>query len=203
LYRNGYFDQRVRVDGWQEDSGAQFDLGTVPLTPVPGIAGARHLAVVRTFGRDVHVRAWRMLVGRVPVYLLDSDLEENHPDDRLLLSQLYAGGPSLRLRQEWLLGVGGVRVLRAVGIHPEAWHANEGHAAFMMVERVRELCRSGLSFEEAVTQVRDRSIFTTHTPVPAGHDMFANSEVLECIGPIWEEMGIDQETLLRLGFHPN
>lgn len=202
LYRNGYFDQRVGLDGWQEDSGARFDLGSVPLTPMPGPDGARHLATVRTFGRDVHIRVWRLLVGRVPVYLLDSNLEENHEDDRFLLSQLYAGGPALRLRQEWLLGVGGVRVLRALGIAPEAWHANEGHAAFMMVERVRELCVSGLSFSDAMRQVREHSVFTTHTPVPAGHDMFANAEVSECAGPVWEDMGIDREAFLRLGYHP-
>jgi starch phosphorylase len=203
MYRNGYFDQKVRLDGWQEDSGARFNLASVPLTPIPGPGGALHLATVRTFGRDVHIRVWRMLVGRVPVYLLDSDLEENHPDDRQLLSQLYAGGPALRLRQEWLLGVGGVRVLRALGITPEAWHANEGHAAFMMVERVRELVVSGLTYEEAVDQVRERSIFTTHTPVPAGHDMFANSEVRECAGPVWKEMNIDEAEFLRLGYHPS
>lgn len=202
LYRNGYFDQRVGLDGWQVDSGARFDLSSVPLTPLPGANGALHMATVRTFGRDVHIRVWRLLVGRVPVYLLDSDLEENHPDDRPLLSQLYAGGPALRLRQEWLLGVGGVRVLRALGINPEAWHANEGHAAFMMVERVRELCVSGMSYEDAVREVRNHSVFTTHTPVPAGHDMFANSEVAECTGPVWEDMGIDRDAFLRIGYHP-
>ena len=95
-------------------------------------------------------------------------------DDRPLLSKLYSGGPALRLRQEWLLGVGGVRVLRALGIAPAAWHANEGHAGFMMLERVRELCAEGVAFDDAVRQVRASSVFTTHTPVPAGHDQFAS-----------------------------
>lgn len=203
LYRNGYFDQRVKLDGWQVDSGKPVRISSIPLTPVPGPNGARHLTTVRTFGRDVHIRVWRLLVGRVPVYLLDSDLEENHPDDRPLLSQLYAGGPALRLRQEWLLGVGGVRVLRALGVEPEAWHANEGHAAFMMVERMRELCVDGVPFADATRQVRNRSVFTTHTPVPAGHDLFANSEVAQCAGPVWEEMGIDRAAFLRLGYHPS
>ncbi|MEN9509383.1 MAG: hypothetical protein RLZZ621_1946 [Gemmatimonadota bacterium] len=202
LYRNGYFDQHITVDGWQEDSDARIDFTSVPLVPVPGRDGARHLVTVRTFGRDVHIRVWKMQVGRVPVYLLDSDLEENHPDDRPLLSKLYSGGPAMRLRQEWLLGVGGVRALRALGIDPAAWHANEGHAAFMMVERVRELCRTGIPFSDAVRRVREASIFTTHTPVPAGHDHFATAEVRECADGLWEEMGIDADAFLRIGYHP-
>lgn len=203
LYRNGYFDQHIRADGWQEDSDNRFELSSTPMTPLPGVNGAKHLVTVPTFGRDVHIRVWRMDVGRVPVYLLDSDIEENHPDDRPLLSKLYAGGPALRLRQEWLLGVGGVRALRALGIAPAAWHANEGHAAFMMVERVRELCMNGMSYKEAVSEVRNHSVFTTHTPVPAGHDMFANDQVVQCSGPVWEDMGINQQDFLRIGYHPN
>ena len=203
LYRNGYFDQHIRPDGWQEDSDNRFELSSTPMVPIAGVNGARHLVTVRTFGRDVHIRVWRMNVGRVPVYLLDSDIEENHPDDRPLLSKLYAGGPALRLRQEWLLGVGGVRALRAMGIEPAAWHANEGHAAFMMVERVRELCQAGLSFEEASKEVRNRSVFTTHTPVPAGHDMFSNEQVVQCAEPMWNDMGIDSKRFVRIGYHPS
>lgn len=206
LYRSGYFDQRIRTDGWQEDSADEISFDRVPLTKIAGPNGAKHLVTVRTFDRDVHIRVWRMQVGRVPVYLLDSDLEENHPEDRPLLSRLYSGGPAMRLRQEWLLGVGGVRVLRALGVAPAAWHANEGHAAFMMVERVREFCQSGLSYAEAVKQVRSCSVFTTHTPVPAGHDQFAIGDVRECAGGathgMWNEMGIDAAAFLRIGYHP-
>ncbi|HMS02625.1 MAG TPA: alpha-glucan family phosphorylase [Gemmatimonadaceae bacterium] len=202
FYRDGYFDQRIRPDGWQEDSPDTFALDSVPIEAVPGRDGAEHLTTVRTFGRDVHIRVWRMQVGRVPVYLLDSDLASNHPDDRPLLSKLYAGGPALRLRQEWLLGVGGVRVLEALGIAPAVWHANEGHAGFMLVERVRALCASGVTYEEAVRRVRATSVFTTHTPVPAGHDQFGVDQVAECMGPIWTEMGLTREQVLALGFHP-
>lgn len=202
LYRNGYFDQHIRVDGWQEDSDARISFRDVPVTPLPGRNGAKHLVTVNTFGRDVHIRVWTMQVGRVTVYLLDSDLEENHADDRPLLSKLYSGGPAMRLRQEWLLGVGGVRALRALGIHPAAWHANEGHAAFMMVERVRELTKQGLAYNEAVKQVRNASVFTTHTPVPAGHDHFPTHDVRACANGVWNDMGIDAETFLRIGFHP-
>ncbi len=200
-YMKGYFDQRLRADGWQEDSDDHVDPGLTPLVPVRGRHGEPHLAVVNTFGRPVHVQVWTMKVGRVPIYLLDTNLEENHPEDRTLLSKLYAGGPDLRLRQEWLLGVGGVRVLRAVGIDPGVWHANEGHAAFMMMERIRELVVAGSSFEEAVTQVRATTVFTTHTPVPAGHDAFEVEHLAACAGPIWEEMGISRETLFDLGLH--
>ncbi len=206
LYRHGYFDQRIRTDGWQEDSADKISFDRVPLTKILGADGQKHLVTVRTFDRDVHIRVWRMQVGRVPVYLLDSELEENHPDDRPLLSRLYSGGPAMRLRQEWLLGVGGVRVLRALGIEPAAWHANEGHAAFMMVERVRELCATGLSYADAVKQVRSCSVFTTHTPVPAGHDQFAVGDVHECAGGdangMWQAMGIEASTFLRIGYHP-
>src|SRR5690242_1784548 len=170
LYRAGYFNQRLRSDGWQEETDDRFDLAATPLEPIPGPEGRQSLVSVQVAGRDVHVRAWRLRVGRMPVYLLDSDLEENHPDDRQLLSQLYGGGHELRVRQEWLLGVGGVRVLRALGIQPSAWHANEGHATFMLVERVREAMSGGASFDAAVEQVRAVSLFTTHTPVAAGHD---------------------------------
>lgn len=202
LYRAGYFDQRVRLDGWQEDGDANFDTANTPITTLSGPGGEPYLAVVRTFGRDVHVRASRMMVGRTPIILVDADLEQNHPDDRQLLSKLYAGGPAMRLRQEWLLGVGGVRVLRALGYAPSAWHANEGHASFMLIERVRELTSAGTSFDAAVHAIREASTFTTHTPVPAGHDTFDREQILGCTGPVWEEMGVDADRFLAIGRHP-
>jgi starch phosphorylase len=202
FYTKGYFDQRLRIDGWQEDSDVRFDVETTPLDRVPGPGGEPYLVVVRTFGRPVHVGAWRMMVGRVPVFLLDTNLEQNDPADRDLSGKLYAGGPDMRLRQEWILGVGGVRVLRAVGIEPSAWHANEGHAAFMLVERIRELTAAGVPYADAVAQVRARSVFTTHTPVPAGHDRFSVDQVLACAGPVWEEMGLTPEAFLQIGSLP-
>src|SRR3954465_5202800 len=173
FYMKGYFDQRLRLDGWQQDSDEEFDVSLTPLVPVMGVRQEPFLTTIETSGRPVHVRAWRITVGRVPLYLLDTNLEMNHPDDRALMNKLYAGGPDMRLRQEWILGVGGVRVLRAMGINPAVWHANEGHAAFMMVERLREYVTQGRSFDEAVHLVRAQSVFTTHTPVPAGHDAFS------------------------------
>ena len=202
FYTKGYFDQRLRIDGWQEDSDVRFDIETTPLERIAGPTGEPWLTTVRTFGRPVHIAAWKMLVGRVPVYLLDTNLEQNDAADRDLSAKLYAGGPDMRLRQEWLLGVGGVRVLRALGIDPAAWHANEGHAAFMLVERLRELLAAGVQYPEAVAQVRARSVFTTHTPVPAGHDRFSPDQVLACAAPVWEEMGLTPEQFVGLGGHP-
>jgi starch phosphorylase len=202
FYRKGYFDQRLRLDGWQEDSDEEFDISLTPLEPVAGSKQQPYLTTVECSGRPVHVRAWRMMVGRVPIYLLDTNLEGNHPDDRGLMNKLYTGGPDLRIRQEWILGVGGVRLLRALGINPSVWHANEGHAAFMMIERLRELTVQGVPFSEAVSKVRGQGVFTTHTPVPAGHDAFSVEQLESCTGPIWKEMGVDRDTLFALGAHP-
>lgn len=204
LYTQGYFDQKLRLDGWQEDSAEHFEMMNTPLTQVLAPEGREYLTTVNTFGRDIHITAWRINVGSVPVYLLDTNLDVNEPADRELTSKLYAGGPDVRLRQEWILGVGGVRVLRAMGIQPAAWHANEGHAAFMMLERTREITSQGTPFRDAVAQVRARTIFTTHTPVPAGHDTFSSEQVAKCAGAQWmQELGTaTREELLGLGTHP-
>jgi len=202
LYTHGYFDQRLRLDGWQEDTDETFDVSLTPLERVRGPTGEPCLTTVQTGARFVCVSAWRMMVGRVPIYLLDTDLEQNDPADRALMHHLYAGQPELRLQQEWLLGVGGVRLLRALGSDPAAWHANEGHAAFMLLERVRELVGQGVTFDDAVRRVRETSVFTTHTPVPAGHDAFSVEQVEACVGRFWEELRVDRDTLLELGRHP-
>jgi starch phosphorylase len=202
FYQKGYFDQRIRLDGWQEDSDEVVDPATIPVTPLAGLQGAPHVAVIQTFGRPVYIRAWLMRVGRVPIYLLDTALEQNHEDDRALLNKLYGEGEDLRLRQEWILGAGGVRVIRALGIEPAVWHANEGHAAFMLLERVRELVAQGVAFEAAVAAVRHTSVFTTHTPVPAGHDNFDAEHVAQCIGPVWDELGVSREHFFHLAENP-
>jgi starch phosphorylase len=203
FYTKGYFDQRVRLDGWQEDSDEQFDPAITPLTPVAGPDGDPCVATVRIAGHTVAVGAWKMLVGRVTAFLLDTDFERNQPGDRELSHKLYGGGSEMRLRQEVLLGIGGVRVLRALGIAPAAWHANEGHAALMLVERLRELLAEGMPYGEAMARVRATSVFTTHTPVPAGHDRFAHGQFEGIAGPVWEDLGIPRETVWRLGRHPD
>jgi len=201
-YLKGYFDQRLRADGWQEDSDEVINATTTPLVPVFGPDGESSLVTLQTAGRDVHIGAWKLMAGRVPVYLLDTDLERNDPADRELSHKLYTGNPERRLKQEWILGVGGVRVLRAIGIDPAAWHANEGHAAFMFVERLRELAAGGMPFDEGVRRIRASSVFTTHTPVPAGHDTFPIEDVERVAGPFWEGMKISREEFARIGTHP-
>lgn len=202
LYLKGYFDQKLTLDGWQEDNEEQFDPLLTPLTPVPNPEGGRSLGSVRLYGRVVHVGAWEMVVGRTRILLLDANLEENDPLDRELTQKLYQGGDEARLCQEWILGVGGVRVLRTMGIHPDVWHANEGHAGFMMVERIREHVEKGIGLDEAVARVRARGVFTTHTPVPAGHDTFSIEQIDHTLAHYWDETDLDRETFLAFGKPP-
>jgi starch phosphorylase len=203
FYKKGYFDQRIRPDGWQEDSDDRINPDLTPLVPVAGPDGQDWLTELETFGRVIRIKAWTMRAGRSPIYLLDTDIPDNDPLDRTLTSRLYSGGLPMRLRQEWVLGVGGVRVLRAQGIDPAAWHANEGHAAFLMLERLREGVATGQEFGDAVLEVRRSTLFTTHTPVPAGHDHFDLSSVAECAGADFlMSFGPAAAHLLGLGVHP-
>jgi starch phosphorylase len=198
-YHGGYFDQRIGLDGWQRDSDDPIDPKTNPVVRVNAADGSPRLVTLSVAGRDVQIGAWRVMVGRVPVYLLDTQLEANNPADRELTARLYTSAPEWRLRQEWVLGVGGVRVLRALGINPEIWHANEGHAAFMHVERLREHLANGVALRPAEDQIRSSSVFTTHTPVAAGHDVFTSEQVEQITGPFWNAMGITRQQFMALG----
>src|SRR4051812_7995712 len=203
-YHGGYFDQQIGLDGWQRDSDDPIDPAVNPVARVTGTDGAPCLVPLTISGREVQIGAWRVMVGRVPVYLLDTDLDVNHPADRKLTARLYTSAPEWRLRQEWVLGVGGVRMLRALGINPEIWHANEGHAAFMYVERLRETLAGGVTLQAARDQIRSTSVFTTHTPVPAGHDVFTSEQLEQVTGPFWNAMGITRDQFMGLGNHgPN
>ncbi|MCA1791256.1 MAG: alpha-glucan family phosphorylase [Thioalkalivibrio sp.] len=202
LYSKGYFDQHLNLEGWQQGSEEAFDPRIMPLVRLHGPGGESALTSFETSGRQVAIGAWKLAVGRANLVLLDTNLPENEPEDRELTYQLYGGGQDHRLKQEWILGVGGVRVLRALGIAPGAWHANEGHATFMMVERLREHVAEGASLEEAVGLVRARTVFTTHTPVPAGHDMFPPELIESVCGSYHESLGIDRETFGEIGNHP-
>ncbi len=202
FYVKGYFDQKMSADGWQEDSDEVVSTAIMPLTPVLSATGDPALVSLRTAGRDVHIGAWRLMAGRVAVYLLDTDLERNDPADRELSHKLYTGDAERRLKQEWILGVGGVRILRALGIAPAVWHANEGHAAFMLIERLREMAQAGVPRDEAVRRIRASSVFTTHTPVAAGHDSFPMTDVERVTGPFWDGMHLDRDAFASLGRHP-
>ncbi len=200
LYSHGYFDQRFDDEGWQLQQDEVFDPERLPLRRLhPEDSG---LASVEVEGRTVQLGAWCMRVGRTPLYLLDSDLDDNDPADRILTGRLYESGEELRLKQEWILGVGGVRVLDALDVRPSVWHANEGHAAFMMVERARRAVEAGSTFDAALPDIRASSVFTTHTPVPAGHDNFSAEQVERVLGPVWEPLGLDRDAFMRIGYAP-
>jgi starch phosphorylase len=201
LYSRGYFDQSFDAEGWQLHHDEMFDPERMPLTRLHAVDG-RGLASIELEGRTVELGAWEMRVGRTPIYLLDSDLPSNDELDRELTGRLYESGEELRLKQEWILGVGGVRVLDALGVEPSVWHANEGHAAFMMVERARRAMDGGRSYEEVVPEIRARSVFTTHTPVPAGHDNFTVGQIERILGPVWESMGLGRDAFMEIGFAP-
>ena len=173
MYRRGYFRQTVDADGRQQHFYPDYDLRRLPLVPVAGPGGKPLRVQVALPGRQVHVRVWKATVGRVPVLLLDSDVRENDPADRPITSILYVHGREMRLCQEMVLGVGGYLALDAAGITPSVWHLNEGHSALVSFERIRRLMEAeGLPLAEAVATTSKTSVFTTHTPVPAGNEIF-------------------------------
>ena len=203
LYRQGYLRQRIDNEGWQHDVPAKLDPRAEPTTQVLNADGTPVFVEVDLGDNTGHLKlaVWKVQVGRVPIYLLDSDVEGNPEWTRQLSSRLYGGGAEHRLRQEIVLGIGGVRMLRALGIDPVYWHANEGHAALHLLERVREHVEAGLTFAEAVEAVRACTVFTTHTPVPAGHDIFTETMMDEHFGAYWPKLGVTREEFLALGVH--
>ena len=205
MYPQGYFRQHVNADGRQEEVYEQIDRERVPVAPAHGPDGAPIRITLALPDRMLHVAAWKVLIGRSVLYLLDSDLDANAPWDRELTGRLYGGDQSARLLQEIILGIGGVRVLRALGVKPTVWHANEGHTALMMVERLRERVAAGVEFDRAVEEVRASTIFTTHTPVAAGHDAFPFPLVetyIERLGDFGAAVDAYRERLYSMATHP-
>jgi glycogen phosphorylase len=198
-YPEGYFHQRVAADGRQEAVYDRRSPLELPLAPVSDAAGERLRVHVNVFGRDVAIQAWRVAVGRVPVYLLDVDVEGNHPDDRALLRRLYGGDQRTRIAHEIILGVGGVRLLRALELAPDAWHMNEGHSAFMALERCRELVAQGTPFAVAREIVAASTVFTVHTPVAAGNDAFPFDLVGQAFGSFHGALGLRPHEFFDLG----
>lgn len=201
MYPQGYFRQRIPSHGWQEAVYQQLDMSTAPMEPVRDENGQDIKISVNLAGRLVHARIWHIHVGRILLYLLDTDVDENDPWDRELSARLYAGDSETRIRQEIMLGIGGVRALRRLGIAPAVWHMNEGHSAFLILELIREYVGQGLSFEQAREKVRAQTVFTTHTPVPAGHDAFSLNMVEQYFHGFWDQMGINRDQFLALGGH--
>ncbi len=202
LYQKGYFRQRLGEHGEQFAIDEPFHPESMPLERIWGNGDDGSHAIVTLAGREVHLGVWRLAIGRTSIYLVDTDIERNHPDDRALSHQLYRGDLEMRLRQEIVLGIGGVRVLRSLGLDPGVWHANEGHAAFMVLERLKERVEAGASIDEALRQVSASTVFTTHTPVPAGHDYFPREMMEKYFTEYVSGMGMDAQTFFDLGRHP-
>ncbi|HUG47046.1 MAG TPA: alpha-glucan family phosphorylase [Candidatus Limnocylindria bacterium] len=199
FYRRGYFRQTIDADGHQEHAYPDYDPLRLPLRQVADDDGGPLRIPVELPGRTVWCAVWLAQVGRVPLLLLDTDIPENDDADRPITHILYVRGREMRLHQEIVLGVGGVRVLRALGIEPSAWHLNEGHSAFMIVERTREQTLRGVPPEEAFAQVKRNAVFTIHTPVSAGNERFDAGLVRRLASPLVESGGLDMERILELG----
>jgi starch phosphorylase len=202
MYPQGYVQQRISVDGWQQNVYEQIDWSVSPIRPVMTPNGDNFLMNFKLGPLDLQVAVWEIVAGRVRLFLMDTHVEGNSAQDREISGRLYGGDRTMRLRQEILLGIGGVRLLRALNVPCEQYHVNEGHSAFMFLELVREAVAAGQSFKEAARDVAARSVFTTHTPVEAGHDVFSEGLVTEYFNRYWNELGLDQEQFLELGRVP-
>jgi starch phosphorylase len=199
LYSKGYFSQHITEDGWQEARDYIIDYNSVPLVPLLDQNDEPLTIKVDLPGREVSARAWQVNVGRIKLYLLDTNLPQNTQIDQQLTEKLYGSDLELRISQEILLGMGGVKLLRAMDIHPTAWHMNEGHSAFLEIERLKSCVADGMSLAEAKQFVRKSSIFTTHTPVPAGNDEFPLWLIDKYFSNIWAQVGCTRDEFIDLG----
>ena len=199
LYRSGYFRQTVDADGFQQHIYPDYDFARLPVLPVQAPAGGILTVPIDLPGRVVQAVVWKAQVGLVPVLMLDTDIPLNDPADRPITGMLYVRGREMRLCQEIVLGVGGVRALRALGISPAVWHMNEGHVAFLGLERARERVRRGDGLSEALKHLAKNAVFTTHTPVPAGNERFDRELVRRYLVPWTHDVGCDPEAALALG----
>jgi starch phosphorylase len=202
MYPEGYLRQKIRVDGWQEHVDEFLDRDAAPIERVFNDKGQQLVVKVPFMDPPIYVAVWKVSVGNVPIYLMDTDIEQNDPWNRLISSHLYIGDNEQRLRQEIVLGIGGREVLDNLGIKHSVLHLNEGHPAFAILERIRERIEGGMGFDDAAKQVRDTTVFTTHTPVPAGHDVFPFRLMDNYFSHYYPKLGLDRDAFLRLGIHP-
>jgi len=203
MYPQGYFHQHLTADGWQEESYERLNWADAPIEVALTPDGKPCITPVPLGDRSVLVAVWRVRMGRVKLYLLDTDLEENAPWDRELTARLYGGDRETRIQQEIVLGIGGVRALKALGCDPSVFHLNEGHAAFVVLQRIFELTERGASFDDALDEIRQSTIFTTHTPVPAGHDAFPFQLIEKHLAGCWGSLGPNRDRFLELGAYDN
>lgn len=200
FYSQGYFKQQLDLNGWQTEEYMETRVENLPMEPAKDPAGNAVTVQIDTRNGRLLAKVWQLHVGRVELYLLDCNVEGNRPEDRELTSRLYGGDDRTRIRQELVLGIGGVKALRALGITPGVYHLNEGHSAFAPLEVIRERMQDdGQSFDEALRTVANQTVFTTHTPVPAGHDRFHGGLVEEHLGPLRDQLGVSYDQLMGLG----
>ena len=199
LYSGGYFTQRIDAEGRQQAIPAQFDPQAAGVAPVLDAMRREIRIPIPLAGAAVHARLWRKEVGPIPLLMLDTNIEENAPEEREITARLYDAGHDMRLKQEIVLGIGGVRAIRALGLQPSVWHANEGHAAFMVVERMRERIAWGHPFGAALETVAAATVFTTHTPVAAGHDVFTYGQLRHFLGTYLSALHVPERQLFALG----
>ena len=200
FYKQGYFSQRINIHGWQETCFNTLNTSQLPILPALTANGTQAEISITFAGRTVYAKVWKVQIGRINLYLMDTDVPQNNPADRDLTSRLYGGDKETRIQQEIFLGIGGIRVLDALGIHPTVYHMNEGHSSFMGLELIRKLIHEHhLSFKEAKQIVANSSIFTTHTPVPAGNDTFPLYMMDKYFGDFWGQLGLSRYDFLELG----
>ena len=200
FYGQGYFLQRLDGSGWQREEYLETDINQLPMQPAIGVNGEPVVVEIATRGSSIRAKVWRVKVGRCDLLLLDSNVAGNAPEDLETTSRLYGGDARTRIRQELLLGVGGYRALKAMGVTPGVLHLNEGHSGFAVFEAIRSrMEEEGLDFYSAARQIPREVIFTTHTPVPAGHDRFTADLIEEHLGPLREQLGISRENLMGFG----
>lgn len=203
LYEMGYFQQRITPDGWQEATYPYFEPNEVAIREALCDDNTCLFVPVNLNDETVHLKVWHVEVGRAHLYLMDADNERNTPWERELTRRLYGGDQEMRIQQEIVLGIGGMNVLRALGIKPLAYHLNEGHSAFLVLERARQLVEQGKTFDEARNEIRATTLFTTHTPVPAGHDVFHFHLVDKYFHDFWSDLGLSRDEFMALGHRKN
>ncbi|MBM3773378.1 MAG: glycosyltransferase family 1 protein [Acidimicrobiia bacterium] len=203
MYPQGYFHQQVSPDGWQQEVYEHLNWSDAAIEPALGPDGQRCVTAVPLGDRTVLANVWQVRIGRVQLYLLDTDLDENAPWDRELSARLYGGDRETRVQQEIILGIGGVRALKALGIKPAVFHLNEGHAAFVVLQRIRDAIEAGATFDAALAEIQQTTVFTTHTPVPAGHDAFSFQMVEKHLEGCWGTLGPYRDRFLALGAYDN
>lgn len=199
MYKAGYFTQCIDGDGNQVATYTEPDVSNMPVQPARDASGKELYLELKLANRPVTVKVWEVRVGHVTLYLLDTAVDANSPEERRITYQLYGGDRETRIKQEIILGEGGVRALRALSIRPTVWHCNEGHPAFLILERVREIVQAGCDYHTALEAVAASTVFTTHTPVPAGHDEFDESLITFYLEPLVRQLGIQVQELLSLG----